>query len=137
MSEHLIRRVAILGTGLIGGSFALALRKNLTDIFVSGWDRPEVVREKEVRSVFDETFSGSLGPTLAKADLIYMALPISVTLDLLPEIARNAPASALVTDACSTKLRIMEEASQHFQGTPGSTVFLGGHPMAGKQLSGL
>jgi len=137
MGEHLIRRVAILGTGLIGGSFALALRKNLTDIFVSGWDRPEVVREKEVRSVFDETFSGSLGLTLAKADLIYMALPISVTLDLLPEIARNARASALVTDACSTKLRIMEEAAQHFQGTAGGPVFLGGHPMAGKELSGI
>jgi prephenate dehydrogenase len=137
MTAHLIRRVAILGTGLIGGSFALALRKNLTDIFISGWDRPEVVREKDVRSLFDETFSGSLGLTLAKADLIYIALPIGVTLDLLPEIARNAPPSALVTDACSTKLRIMEEAAQYFQGTPGGTVFLGGHPMAGKELSGI
>ena len=66
MAEHLIRRVAILGTGMIGGSFALALRKNLTNISISGWDRPEVVREKEVRSAFDETFSGSLGLALAK-----------------------------------------------------------------------
>jgi prephenate dehydrogenase len=137
MSEHLIRRVTILGTGLIGGSFALALRKDLTDISISGWDRPEVVREKEVRNVFDETFSGSLGPALAKADLIYVALPIGVTLDLFSEIARQAPPSALVTDACSTKLRIMEEAGQLFGGNIGGAIFLGGHPMAGKELSGI
>ena len=137
MSEHLIRRVTILGTGLIGGSFALALRKDLTDISISGWDRPEVVREKEVRNVFDETFSGSLGPALAKADLIYVALPIGVTLDLFSEIARQAPPSALVTDACSTKLRIMEEAGQLFGGNIGGAIFLGGHPMAGKELPGI
>jgi prephenate dehydrogenase len=137
MPEHLIRRVAILGTGLIGGSFALALRKNLTDIFISGWDRPEVVREKETRSVFDETFSGNLNPALAKADLIYIALPIAVTLDLFSEIARHAPASALVTDACSTKLRIMEESAQLFSRNNGGAIFLGGHPMAGKELSGI
>ena len=137
MSEHLIRRVTILGTGLIGGSFALALRKDLTDIFISGWDRPEVVCEKEVRNAFDETFSGNLGLALAKADLIYVALPIAVTLDLFPEIARQAPPSALVTDACSTKLRIMEEAGQLFGGNIGGAIFLGGHPMAGKELSGI
>jgi prephenate dehydrogenase len=137
MSEHLIRRVTILGTGLIGGSFALALRKDLTDISITGWDRPEVVREKEVRNVFDETFSGNLGLALAKADLIYVALPIAVTLDLFSEIARQAPPSALVTDACSTKLRIMEEAGQLFGGNIGGAIFLGGHPMAGKELSGI
>ncbi len=98
MTAHLIRRVAILGTGLIGGSFALALRKNLRDIHISGWDRPEVVREPQVRRAFDETFSGNLGRALEKADLIYIALPIAVTLDILSEIASHAPASALVTD---------------------------------------
>jgi len=136
MTPHLIRRVTILGTGLIGGSFALALKKNLTDIHVCGWDRPEAVREAERRGALDQSFSGSLGGALASADLIYIALPIGVTLDILPEIARHAPASALVTDACSTKLRIMEEAAQHFPGLSGA-IFLGGHPMAGKELSGI
>jgi prephenate dehydrogenase len=137
MTAHLIRRVTILGTGLIGGSFALALRKNLHDVHISGWDRPEVVREPRVRRAFDETLSGNLGLALERADLIYIALPIAVTLDILREIASHAPASALVTDACSTKQRIMEEAARHFQGTTGSAIFLGGHPMAGKELSGI
>src|SRR6266576_5608528 len=145
MSAHLIRRVTILGTGLIGGSFALALRKNLIDIHLAGWDRPEVVREKAVRGAFDETFSGDFAPALAKADLIYIALPIGVTLDLLPEIAHHAQSSALVSDACSTKMRILEEARQHFSGAPVESasgenvgpIFLAGHPMAGRELSGI
>ena len=44
MTPHLITRVTILGTGLIGGSFALALRKYATDLHITGWDRPEVTR---------------------------------------------------------------------------------------------
>src|SRR3989475_11149594 len=137
MTTHLIRRVTILGTGLIGGSFALALRKNLHDIHISGWHRPDVVREPQVRRAFDETLSGNLGPALERADLIYIALPIAVTLDIFREIKSHAPASALVTDACSTKQRVMEEAAQYFQGTTGSAIFLGGHPMAGKGLFGI
>src|SRR5258707_3461056 len=97
MSEHLIRRVTILGTGLIGGSFALALRKDLTDISISGWDRPEVVREKEGRNAFDETFSGRLGPALAEADLIYVALPIRGNLELFLVNACPGPPVPLVT----------------------------------------
>jgi len=141
MSPHLIRRVTILGTGLIGGSFAMALKKNLAGIHVSGWDRPETIREASVRHAFDETFSGNLARALSKSDLIYIALPIGVTLDLLPEIAKHAPRNALVTDACSTKLRLTEEAAQHFPGPPfegtSNAIFLGGHPMAGKELSGI
>ena len=95
MTAHLIRRVTILGTGLIGGSFALALRKNLLDIHVSGWDRPESLREAQARGALDEMFSGSLGVAIANADLIYIALPIAVTLDILPDIAKHAPATAL------------------------------------------
>jgi len=137
MSRHLIQRVTVLGTGLIGGSFALALKKNLTDTYVTGWDRPEVVRETQVRRVFDETLSGNLASATAKADLIFIALPIGVTLDVLSEIASHAPPTALVTDACSTKQRILEEAAPHFQQGSGGAIFLGGHPMAGRELCGI
>jgi prephenate dehydrogenase len=73
---------------------------------------------------------------LKNADLIYIALPIAVTLDLLPEIVRHTPAHALVTDACSTKVRIMQSAEELFSPAK-SPLFLGGHPMAGRELSGL
>jgi len=134
MSAHLIQRVTILGTGLIGGSFALALKKYTTDIRIAGWDRPETLREARALQVIDDAHHGDLAPALRGADLVYIALPIGATLDLLPEIARHAAGHALVTDACSTKLRILQSAADHFSATP---LFLGGHPMAGKEVSGI
>jgi prephenate dehydrogenase len=136
MSRHLIRRVTILGTGLIGGSFALALKKYATDIVIHGWDRSVVADEALVRRMIDRSSSGSLQAAVEDADLVYIALPISATLDILPEIARWAPPEALVTDACSTKLRITQEAAALFPGGSGK-LFLGGHPMAGRELSGV
>ena len=135
-SAHLISRVTILGTGLIGGSFGLALRKYTTNICVSGWDRTEIVSEAHALGAIDAPFYGNLAPALQNTDLIYIALPIAATLDLLPEIVRHAPAHALVTDACSTKVRITEAAEEAFPLAKGP-LFLGGHPMAGKELSGI
>jgi prephenate dehydrogenase len=133
---HLISRVTILGTGLIGGSFALALRKHTKEMHLTGWDRADIVREAQTRGVVDAAFSGELVPALRSADLIYIALPIAPTIDLLPEIARRAPSHALVTDACSTKVRITQAAAELFPAERGP-FFLGGHPMAGRELSGI
>jgi len=136
MSPHLITRATILGTGLIGGSFALAIRKYATDLHISGWDRPEILQQARSRPLLDESFTGDLAPALRAADLIYIALPIGVTLDLLPEIARLAPKHALVTDACSTKVRIAQSAAENFS-PPATALFLGGHPMAGREVAGI
>jgi prephenate dehydrogenase len=135
-STHVINRVTILGTGLIGGSFALALRKYTTDMHLTGWDRAEVVREAQSLGAIDAGFSGELAPALENADLIYIALPIGATLDLLPEIVRLAGPNAFITDACSTKVRIIAAAVDHVP-EDSEKLFLGGHPMAGKELSGI
>lgn len=135
MSPHLITRVTILGTGLIGGSFGLALRKYAAGIHITGWDRAEVAQEAQGRRLVDESSHGPVALALSSADLIYIALPIGVTLDLLPEIARHAPPNALVTDACSTKVRILEAAAESFP--EASPLFIGGHPMAGREQSGI
>jgi prephenate dehydrogenase len=133
---HLISRVTVLGTGLIGGSFALALKKYATDIHLTGWDRADVAHEAQSRGAVDEAFFGELAPALRNVDLIYIALPIAATLDLLPEVARHAPARALITDACSTKVRISQSAAELFPAGK-DALFLGGHPMAGRELSGI
>ncbi|HXP23781.1 MAG TPA: prephenate dehydrogenase/arogenate dehydrogenase family protein [Candidatus Sulfotelmatobacter sp.] len=132
---HLIKRVTILGTGLIGGSFARALRKYTRDIAVVGWDRPEIVLEARKSGAIEEGFFESLEPAIRRADLIYIALPVGNTLDILPEVAHHAPAHTLVTDAGSTKMRIAQAASELFVEEVGP-IFLGGHPMAGRELSG-
>jgi prephenate dehydrogenase len=132
---HLLQRVTILGTGLIGGSFAKALRKYTPDIHIAGWDRREVALDAGKSGALDEVIFGLLDAALRGSDLIYIALPIGATLDLLPEIARYAPAHALITDACSTKLRVATAATELFP-EQGGPLFLGGHPMAGREISG-
>ncbi len=133
---HLLQRAAILGTGLIGGSFAKALRKYTPDMQITGWDREEVAHQLKSSGVANATFSGPIEPAIRGANLIYIALPIGVTLDILPEIAQNAAPHALVTDASSTKLRICTAATELFEEEESSPIFLGGHPMAGRELSG-
>src|ERR1700722_16491492 len=96
------RRVAVLGTGLIGGSFALALRKYSPDSVVIGWDRGHVLRHALERGAIHEGFV-ELSLAAAGVDLIYVALPVGQTIELLPEIARLAGPEVLVTDASSTK----------------------------------
>jgi prephenate dehydrogenase len=127
------QRIAILGTGLIGGSFGLAVRRALPRARVVGWDRPEVLQAAASRSAI-ELGVGELAQAVKGADLVYIALPIGVTLDLLPQIARYAALEALVTDACSVKAPIERVAREHFRG---AARFLGGHPLAGKERGGI
>ncbi len=86
------------------------------------------------RGAIDEG-SADLSLAVAGADLIYMALPVGQTIELLPEIARLASPDALVTDASSTKRSVCAVADECFRG--GGARFLGGHPMAGKEISGI
>jgi prephenate dehydrogenase len=128
------RRVAVIGTGLIGGSFALALRKHFPDTVVVGWDKPQVLRQALERGAVHEGIP-DLTLAMAGTDLIYVALPVGHTIEFLPDIARLAPPGALVTDACSTKRSVCTAAAESFH--PGGAHFLGGHPMAGKEISGI
>jgi prephenate dehydrogenase len=128
------RRVAIIGTGLIGGSFALALRKSFPDSVVVGWDKAQVLRHAIERGAIQEGIP-DLTLAMAGADLVYIALPVGQTIELLPKIARLAPPNALVTDACSTKRTVCAVAAESFH--EGDAHFLGGHPMAGKEISGI
>lgn len=128
------RRVVVLGTGLIGGSFALAVRKYFPESVVVGWDKPNVLRHALERGAVHEGIP-DLSRALAGSDLIYMALPVGHTIELLPDVASLAPPNALVTDASSTKRSVCTAAGQSFYA--GGAHFLGGHPMAGKEISGI
>jgi prephenate dehydrogenase len=126
-------RVAVIGTGLVGGSFALALRRLRPRPRVVGWDKPEVLRVAKKRGAIDKA-EPNLARAVAGADLVYVALQVGATLELLPQIARAASAKALVSDAASSKRAICARAAECFQK---GALFLGGHPMAGKEVSGI
>ena len=128
------RRAAIVGTGLIGGSFGLAVRKYFPDTVVVGYDKPGVLVDAFGCGAIHEGIP-DLARALAGADLIYVAMPVGHTIELLPEIARLAAPNALATDASSTKRSVCAAAAQSFR--EGGAHFLGGHPMAGKEVSGI
>jgi prephenate dehydrogenase len=128
-----LSRVAVIGTGLIGGSFALALRRQFPEVTLVGFDRPEAAARASAQGVVSET-AADLVSAVRGADFVYVALPIIPAMEMLPVIAAAAEPHALVTDTCSTKVAIGQVARQNFKT---GALFLGGHPMAGKEHSGI
>src|SRR5690348_11712598 len=128
------RRVAVLGTGLIGGSFALALREHFPQTQITGWDRDRASLDRAVARGAIQQAAPDLAAAVRDAELVYIALPVSAIIKALPAIASAVAPGALVTDAGSTKTRIGQAAQECFRG---DALFLGGHPMAGKELSGV
>ncbi|MCC6391905.1 MAG: prephenate dehydrogenase [Bryobacterales bacterium] len=126
-----IRTVTIVGAGLIGGSFALALRRAGFPGRILGVGSERTLARALELGVIDAGVSLEEGA--ARGDLLYLAHPISRILDQLPEVARHIRPGTLTTDAGSTKRTIVETAERHFP--PGA--FLGGHPMAGKESRGV
>jgi len=126
-------RVTVLGAGLIGGSFALAVRTAFPGVVITGWDHAGVLKRARGMGAINDA-QPDLGAALAHADLVFIALPVGLTIERLPEIARLSPPSALVTDAASTKRQVCEAAGKCFSS---GAFFLGGHPMAGQERSGI
>lgn len=123
--------VAIIGVGLIGGSFARAIRSAGFTGRILGVSSTATLREALELGVIDEGVE--LQEAALRADLIYLAQPIRVILRTLPLLANCVRPDALITDAGSTKARIVAEASASLP----RTRFLGGHPMAGKESRGV
>lgn len=128
------RRIAVIGTGLIGGSFALAVRKKFPTVQIVGWDRDLAALDRAKARGAVQQIAADLAGAVRGADLVYVALPISVIVKVLAPIAAVAEPHALITDAGSTKALIGKAASECFRG---NSLFLGGHPMAGKECSGI
>lgn len=127
--------IAIFGTGLIGGSLALALRRSGYSAPIVGWDRPEVIGRAVERGVVDRA-AASPEEACSGAGVIVLALPVGGILDLLPRVAAAAAPGTLITDTGSTKRRIVAAAEASLRGRD-DIEFLGGHPMAGRANGGL
>jgi prephenate dehydrogenase len=123
--------VVIAGVGLIGGSFALALRRAGFRGRIIGVSSPKTIQVALARGVIDE--AASLEQAVPWADLVYLAQPIRRIMGTLEEIGPLLREGALVTDAGSTKAEIVEQARRFLQ----KDQFLGGHPMAGKERRGV
>jgi len=130
-----ISKIAIVGCGLIGGSLGSALRTSGFRGGITGSDTPEVL-EKAVRLGAIDFAAPAIESAVQDADVIVLATPISSILALLPVVAKHAPAHALVTDTGSTKVEIVAKAKSIF-GASAHRRFLPGHPISGKERSGI
>jgi len=130
-----IRQITIIGTGLIGGSLALALRKKKFSARIVGCDREATLEKARNRGAIDEGTSNP-GDAVRGSQLVILATPVLAIIDLIERLGPALPAKALLTDVGSTKEAVTEHALKVFGKNAGKH-FLAGHPMAGKELSGV
>jgi len=130
-----IRQITIIGTGLIGGSLSLALKKHRFAGRVIGCDRAPVLERARNKAVIDD---GQTNPADAVrgSQIIVLATPVSGIIDLIERLGPALPPKTLLTDVGSTKAEVLERAKAVFNKNTGVR-FLAGHPMAGKEQSGV
>ena len=131
-------RITIVGTGLIGTSLALALRKHKLAQQIFGFDTSEAERTAALATgVFDsvESPAGEGFTRMCSAEFLVLAVPVLGILDSMQRLAPHLGEHQLVTDVGSTKLQICMRAAELFNGR-GQARFLPGHPMAGKEVGG-
>jgi len=130
-----VQQITIIGTGLMGGSFALALKKRGFAGRIVGCDREPVLTRAKAAGVIDE---GAVDPVQASrgSQVVMLATPVGEILDLIERIGPTLLEGTLLTDVGSTKRDITERAQAVF-GANAAARFLPGHPMAGKERSGI
>jgi prephenate dehydrogenase len=130
----MFQRVAIIGMGLIGGSIGLALRKKGAAVEVRGYDPGRGVCERARRIGAIDRWYDALANTVSGAELVILATPVGTMYRLLQGLAPFLAPGTVVTDVASTKAQVLSWAKELL---PASVSFVGGHPMAGREVSGI
>jgi len=130
-----IRQITIIGTGLIGGSLGLALKKRKFAGRIIGCDHPGTLEKAKMCGAIDAG-SPNYADAVHGSQVVVLATPVLAIVDLIERVGPSLSAKALLTDVGSTKALVVERAAKVFGKNVGKR-FLAGHPMAGKELSGV
>ncbi len=130
--KPLFHSVAILGLGLMGGSLGLALRNLEAEVRVTGWSRNPVTRSKALDMDAVDRATDTPEQAVKNAEIIVLAVPVETILPLLERVRPSLKPNAIVTDVGSVKSRIVAGGEESIGGR-----FVGGHPMAGSEDSGI
>jgi prephenate dehydrogenase len=131
-----INKLVIIGVGLIGGSFALALRKAGLVKHITGVGRSQQNMQCAVElGVIDEIASG-IPAALHNADLVFLAMPVGQTARTMEKIVPHLQTNTIITDAGSTKQDVIAAARHHLP-MQNRHHFVPGHPIAGAEQSGV
>jgi prephenate dehydrogenase len=129
-----LQQITIVGCGLLGGSFALALRRAgfVGRITACGGSRSvKIAVERGIVNAIETSFDDG---AICEADLIFLAAPIGGIIDFLKTHSHQIKPGAIITDAGSTKVEICRVADTTL---PREIAFIGGHPMAGSEHTGV
>ena len=130
----MFKKIALFGVGLIGGSFALSLKKAGKVAHIVGIDRsPEVLLRALQLGLIDE-IGTSIAEAVRNADLVMVAAPVAQTSTILASIAPHLQPGTIVTDAGSTKSDVVVAARETLGEKIGQ--FVPGHPIAGREMNG-
>lgn len=122
--------ISIIGLGLIGGSIARALKKNLQCVSISAYDLPGTTQAALSEQVIDRVLSAP--EEAAESDIIFLCLPLQMSLDVFDSIAPRLKPGTILTDVCGVKGVFQEK----WKNINSAGIFIGGHPMTGKEKSG-
>ena len=125
-----MKNIFIIGVGLIGGSFALDIKRQNSECIIYGIDKNEIhLEEAKQLGVIDKKAKLK---DVDKADMVAVAIPVDATLKVLPEVLDHISDNAIVFDAGSTKEDICLKVKNH----PKRRNYLAAHPIAGTEYSG-
>ena len=124
-------KIAVVGLGLIGGSIALAARRQWPTSLVIAVDDKAVLEKAMVRQALDVAADDLV--VIREADLVVLAAPVEQNVALVAELDAQVPGDAIVTDTGSTKRVMMAAAA----GLPARFTFIGGHPLGGAAMGGI
>ena len=130
----MFNRIAIIGLGLIGGSLGLALHQAKAAHEIVGYDLGEGSSQRAIKvGAIDQPYD-SLSEVVQGAELVVLATPVGAMQKLLKDIGSYVLPGTVVTDVASTKAQVVAWAEEFL---PSTVPFIGGHPMTGKEVSGV
>ncbi|HVL89828.1 MAG TPA: prephenate dehydrogenase [Actinomycetota bacterium] len=127
-------RVALLGSGLIGGSIGLALRRLDSVAEVVVYDRSEEAARRAVERGAADRHEATPAEAVREADVIFVATPVGAIANTIKAAIPGLKSGAILTDVGSTKSRVVDEVTSILGA---NVTFLGGHPMAGSEEDGI
>ena len=126
-------RISIIGLGLIGSSIGLALKRAKVEVEIVGHDKERGVSNRSQSAGAVDKTEMNLFSAIEGARMVIIATPIKAIEEVLRFIGPELREGCIVTDTGSTKGSVLQWAEQYL---PRTVSFVGGHPMAGKEMSG-
>ncbi len=131
-----LNKLVIIGVGLIGGSFALALRKAGLVKHIVGVGRSKENMQRALAQGVINEIAENMASALQNADLVFLAMPVGQTTNIMAQIAPHLQTNTIITDAGSTKQDVIAAARSHLN-PENLKNFVPGHPIAGAEQSGV